>query len=59
MSESHNLNLDEARRLGRLDLFVKNHPSQADERCFQRLLLQMAKMPPEADQTSDPDTSAC
>jgi len=45
------LSLEEARNMGKLDRFAKEHPSQADER-FWPLMKAAAKGLPEGDQTS-------
>lgn len=56
MGHGKYLSLEEARKLGKLKQFAKEHPSQADER-FERLLDAMAKGLLEAEQTSDPASS--
>ncbi len=42
MSRGKYLSLEEARKLGKLDQFCKEHPSQADAGRFERLLDAMA-----------------
>lgn len=59
MSIGKYLSLEEARKAGKIDLFCKDHPSKGNAAWFNELLLAMAKKPPEADQTSDQDVSAC
>ena len=54
-----NYSLEEARKTGEIDRFCREHPSKGDAKCFDELLLAMAKKQPEGDQTSDPDASAC
>ena len=51
MAKGKHLNLEEARKLKRLGLFAKEHPSQADER-FWPLLETAAKARPGGEQTS-------
>jgi hypothetical protein len=52
------LNLKDARRLGKLDQFAKDHPSKGDRRKFDRLLDAMASgKKPKARRTSDEGTS--
>ena len=58
MSRGKYLSLEEARNTGRIDRFVKEHPSEADRDRFEALLEAMTKGSPAADQTSTPDTSA-
>ena len=58
MSRGHYLSLEDARNVGQIDRFCKEHQTEGDKVRFERLLLAVAKMPPEADQTSDQDASA-
>ena len=57
MARGKYLSLEEARKLGKLKQFAKEHPAQADER-FEMLLDAMAKGLLEGEQTSDPASSA-
>ena len=57
MARGKYLSLEEARKLGKLDQFAKEHPAQADER-FWPLLDAMAKGLLEGERTSDPAPSA-
>lgn len=57
MSRGKYLSLEEARKQGKLGLFAKQHPAQADER-FWPLVEAAAKGLLEAEQTSDPASSA-
>ena len=57
MADGRHLNLEEARKLGKVDQFAKQHPAQADER-FWPLLEAAAKGLLEAAQTSGPASSA-
>lgn len=52
MSRGNHLSLEEARKLGKLDRFCKEHPSQADSAQFEQLLDAMIKNSPAAGQTS-------
>ncbi len=54
MSRGKYLNLDEARKSGRLDRFAKEHPSEGDRERFDRLLDEMSKTIGEAEGTSSP-----
>jgi hypothetical protein len=56
MARGKYLSLEEARKMGNLDQFAKEHPSQADERFWP--LLEAATGSPEDGQTSDPGSSA-
>ena len=51
------LSLEEARKLGKLKEFAKQHPSTADRGRFERLLDAMTRSSPTADQTSTPASS--
>jgi hypothetical protein len=53
MEESKEMNLEEARKLGLLKRFAKEHTSKGDRDLFERLLEAMAKPKnsPEGDQT--------
>jgi hypothetical protein len=58
MSRGEHLSLEEARKLKQLDRFAKEHPSEGDERQFDRLLDAMASgKPPKARRTSNAATS--
>ena len=59
MSKDKHLDLEEARKLGKLKEFTKQHPSEADRWRFEQLLDAMTKSSPEAGQTSGPEPSAC
>ena len=52
MSRGKHLSLEEARRLGKLGQFAKEHPSVAQGDNFDRLLTSIIKGSPEARQTS-------
>lgn len=56
MSRARYLSLEEARNLGKLDQFAKEHPSQADER-FWPLLKAAATGSPASAGTSNPAAS--
>ncbi len=43
MAQGKYLSLEEARKLGKLDQFAKEHPSEGDRETFDRLLDRMAK----------------
>jgi hypothetical protein len=43
MSRGKYLNLDEARKSGRLDRFAKEHPSEGNQGRFDRLFEEMSK----------------
>lgn len=58
MGHGKYLSLEEARKLGKLDQFAKEHPARADER-FWPLLEAASKGLSEAGQTSGPEPSAC
>lgn len=53
MSRGKHLSLEEARKLGRLKQFAKEHPSEGNEQEFDKLFERMAlaKKPGEDDQT--------
>lgn len=53
MGHGKYLSLEEARKLGKLKEFAKQHPSKADRGRFERLLDAMTRSSPEAGQTSD------
>ena len=59
MARGKYLSLEEARRLGKLDQFAKEHPGEGDAELWERLFLSMAslKTPPEVDQASSRDES--
>ena len=52
MSVGKYLSLEEARKKGKLDRFVKEHPSKAKKKDFDALLDAMTKNSPKAGQTS-------
>ena len=56
MARGKYLSLEEARKMGKLGRFAKEHPSRADER-FWLLLDAMTRGSREAVETSDPDAS--
>jgi len=56
MSQGKYLSLEEARKLGKLDQFAKEHPSQADERFWS--LLDAVTGSPAVPQTSPQGSSA-
>jgi hypothetical protein len=53
------LSLEEARKSGQLDRFVKEHPSEGDERLFSRLLSEMSKTIEEGEEASSPAPAEC
>ena len=55
MSRGKYLSLEEARKTGKLDRFVKEHPSEGDRERFNRLLSEMSKTIGEAKETSSPE----
>lgn len=56
MSIGKYISLEEARKTGQLDRFIKEHPSKGNKGLFNRLL--RAAIKPEADpETSSPGTS--
>ena len=57
MARGKHLSLEEARKMGKLKQFAKEHPSQADER-FAPLLEAMTKGTLEGGETSDRGSSA-
>lgn len=46
MATGKYLSLEEARKQGKLDRFIKEHPSKGDEKAFDKLLDRMAKNKP-------------
>ena len=58
MSRGKYLSLDEARKLGQLDRFAKEHPSQSEGDRFQQLLNRAVTGSSAAPQTSDQAASA-
>ena len=59
MAHNKKINLKKARNEQKIGIFCKDYPSSGDEVRFDKLLLEMARKRPEADQTSDEDASAC
>ena len=59
MARGKYLSLEEARKMGQLGQFCKEHPSEGDAGRFEKLLLAMSRKRPEDDQASDLDASAC
>lgn len=58
MPNKEKITLLEARRLGKLDQFIKEHPSEGDAETFDKLLEAMAGEKPAAeDQTSTEGSS--
>lgn len=55
MSRGKYLSLEEARRIGQLDRFCKEHPSEADRERFKRLLEAMSQGVLGEAETSKPD----
>ena len=53
MSRGKYLSLEEARRLGKLDQFCKEHPSDADADRFKKLLALVSEGQKEADGGSE------
>jgi hypothetical protein len=58
MSRGRYISLEEARKSGALDRFVKEHPSEADRDRFARLLDAMSRGVLEAKETSVPGRAA-
>ena len=56
MSTGKNISLEEARKSGQIDRFIKEHPSKADER-FRPLLDAMITKRPAGSGTSTPAAS--
>lgn len=60
MARGKYLSLEEARRMGQLDQFCKEHPSKGDREALERALEAMAlQKPPASGGTSTRDTDAC
>lgn len=64
MARGKYLSLEEARRMGQLDQFCKEHPSEGDMDRFERLFEAMAhgeppRRKPKAGRTSDVADDAC
>ena len=57
MSTSKYLSLEEARKTGQLDRFIKEHPSKGDKGLFTRLLDSMTTKRPAGSETSTPAAS--
>lgn len=57
MAVGKHLSLEEARRKGLLKRFAKEHPSEGDEKLFDRLLGDMAKSQPANPKTSKAEPS--
>ena len=57
MARGKYLSLEEARKTGQLDRFIREHPSKADRKRFKALLDAMTKGSATADQTSTPASS--
>ena len=55
MSTGKYISLEEARKNGQLDRFIKEHPSKADGRLFRQLLDAMTTKQPAKSETSTPD----
>ena len=53
MARGKYLSLDEARRMGRLDQFCKEHPSYGDKKIFDRALEAMAAGKPSKERKGD------
>lgn len=54
MARGKYLSLEEARKLGQLDQFAREHPSKGEKSAFDNLLGVMASgKPPEGNRTSD------
>jgi hypothetical protein len=58
MSRGKYLSLEEARKIGALDRFAKEHPMEADRDRFKRLLDSMSQGVLEETETSKPDRRA-
>jgi hypothetical protein len=58
MSRGKYFSLEEARKSGKFDRFVKEHPSEADRDRFSRLLEAMSQGVLEVEETSRPDHRA-
>ena len=59
MARGKYLSLEEARKMGKLNRFAKEHPSKADAELFERLLDVMTKSSEEDEKTSPRDDAAC
>lgn len=58
MSRGEYLSLEEARKMGLLERFAKEHPTEGEEGAFDRLMASMASGKPVSEvQTSTPETS--
>jgi len=58
MSRGKYLSLEEARKMGKLDRFAKEHPTEGDEKLFDdtlNLMAPLVKKPESDDQTSGKD----
>ncbi len=49
------ISLEEARKQGKLDRFIKEHPSKADKQAFEELTERMIKNLPTNDQKPEKD----
>ncbi len=58
MSRGKYFSLEEARKSGKLDRFVKEHPSETDQERFDRLLDAMSRGALEEEETSRSDRLA-
>lgn len=58
MSRGRYLSLEEARKSGTLDRFVKEHPSESDRTRFDRLLVEMSKTTKGAEEASSREHDA-
>ena len=58
MSKGKHLSLEEARKVGQIDQFCMEHPSEGDSEQFASLLEALARKRPATDQTSDRAASA-
>ncbi len=58
MARGKYLSLEEARKLGKLDRFAKEHPSTGNAEAFDDLLDAMAKGEPPTSQTGKPKPSS-
>ncbi len=59
MARGKYLSLEEARNMGKLKQFAKEHPSDGNERVFDALFGRMTKTTSEDGQTSSEDDPAC
>lgn len=59
MTYNKHVSLEEARKSGKLDRFVKEHPSESDRERFNGLLKAMSRGALKGEETLKPDRAAC